>query len=80
LQSYGYCVYFMLYERNGEYSVNSASVFSGGSFNYTGPATQLNDENIFILGDPASTSKESIKAQKKVEGSLGNRLTFGGTC
>jgi len=41
-------------------------VVIAGSFNYTGPATQLNDENIIILGDLETTKKPSIKAQKKL--------------
>jgi len=39
-----------------------------GSFNYTGPANRLNDENIIILGDLESTSATSIKAQRKLAG------------
>ena len=31
-----------------------------GSFNYTGPANQFNDENIIILGDLESTNQTSI--------------------
>ncbi|PCH97999.1 MAG: phospholipase [Bacteroidetes bacterium] len=41
-------------------------VIIGGSFNYTGPANQLNDENIFILGDLDSTSAASISKQKQL--------------
>ena len=37
-----------------------------GSFNYTGPANQLNDENIIIIGDLESTSAESKNAQKQM--------------
>jgi len=37
-----------------------------GSFNYTGPANKLNDENIIVIGDLESTNKQSIKAQKKL--------------
>ena len=37
-----------------------------GSFNYTGPANRLNDENIIILGDLDSTGPASIGAQKKL--------------
>lgn len=37
-----------------------------GSFNYTGPATRLNDENIMILGDLKTKKKSSITAQKKL--------------
>ena len=36
------------------------------SFNYTGPATRLNDENIIILGDLEAKKKSSITAQKKL--------------
>lgn len=39
-----------------------------GSFNYTGPATQLNDENIIILGDLDSTDQDSIQKQKELAG------------
>jgi len=41
-------------------------VVIGGSFNYTGPANQFNDENIVILGDLASTNETSIKRQKRL--------------
>lgn len=37
-----------------------------GSFNYTGPANKLNDENIMIIGDLESTNQDSIKNQKKL--------------
>lgn len=43
-------------------------VVVAGSFNYTGPATRLNDENVMILGDLASTKAQSIAAQKKLAG------------
>ncbi|WP_282605264.1 phospholipase D-like domain-containing protein [Pelagibius sp. Alg239-R121] len=43
-------------------------VVIGGSFNYTGPANRLNDENIFILGDLETTSAAQRKAQKKIAG------------
>ncbi len=36
-----------------------------GSFNYTGPANQLNDENIIIVGDLDTTDQNSIKKQKQ---------------
>jgi len=39
-----------------------------GSFNYTGPATQLNDENIIILGDLDATDQDSIQKQKELAG------------
>ena len=38
----------------------------GGSFNYTGPANRLNDENIIILGDLETTTSRSTKAQKRI--------------
>lgn len=41
-------------------------VIIGGSFNYTGPANNLNDENIFILGDLESPAGPSKNAQKKL--------------
>lgn len=41
-------------------------VVIAGSFNYTGPANRLNDENIIILGDLDSTSATHKKAQKKI--------------
>lgn len=39
-----------------------------GSFNYTGPANRVNDENIIIIGDLAETKKDSIQKQKKLAG------------
>jgi phosphatidylserine/phosphatidylglycerophosphate/cardiolipin synthase-like enzyme len=39
-----------------------------GSFNYTKPATQLNDENIVIIGDLDSTDADSIQKQKELAG------------
>jgi len=41
-------------------------VIIAGSFNYTGPANQLNDENIIIIGDLESKKAGSINAQKKL--------------
>ena len=41
-------------------------VVIGGSFNYTGPANRLNDENIFVLGDLQTTSAAQRKAQRKI--------------
>ncbi len=37
-----------------------------GSFNYTGPANQLNDENIIILGDLDTTSAVQRDAQRQI--------------
>lgn len=39
-----------------------------GSFNYTGPATKLNDENIIILGDLDCTEPDSIQKQQELAG------------
>ena len=41
-------------------------VVIAGSFNYTGPANQTNDENIIILGDLQTHSPDQKKAQKKI--------------
>lgn len=41
-------------------------VVVAGSFNYTGPANNLNDENIIIFGDLESTSSTSIEKQKRL--------------
>ena len=41
-------------------------VVIAGSFNYTGPANRLNDENIIILGDLQTTSAASKAAQSKI--------------
>ena len=41
-------------------------VVIGGSFNYTGPANRLNDENIFVLGDLQTRSAAQRRAQKKI--------------
>ena len=37
-----------------------------GSFNYTAPATTLNDENIIVLGDLESTDPEAEAAGRKI--------------
>ncbi|MBN1187564.1 MAG: DUF1669 domain-containing protein [Bacteroidales bacterium] len=41
-------------------------VVIAGSFNYTGPANKLNDENIIILGDLDTTSDSEKKAQGQI--------------
>ena len=41
-------------------------VVVAGSFNYTGPANRLNDENLIILGDLESTSASSISKQQEL--------------
>lgn len=44
-------------------------VVIGGSFNYTGPANALNDENILIMGDYTDDeSSNQYKAQKAIGG------------
>ncbi|GAA3611804.1 phospholipase D-like domain-containing protein [Kineosporia mesophila] len=39
-----------------------------GSFNYTGPATTLNDENIIVIGDLEETDAVSEEAQRRLAG------------
>ncbi|GAB3267989.1 phospholipase D-like domain-containing protein [Kineosporia babensis] len=39
-----------------------------GSFNYTGPATTLNDENIIVIGDLEETDPVSEAAQQQIAG------------
>jgi len=39
-----------------------------GSFNYTGPANKLNDENIIVIGDLKTTNQIAKTAQKKLAG------------
>lgn len=43
-------------------------IIIAGSFNYTGPANKLNDENIVIIGDLNEKKNDSIKKQKKLTG------------
>ena len=43
-------------------------VVVAGSFNYTGPATRLNDENIVVIGDLESKDADSIRMQKTLAG------------
>ena len=43
-------------------------VIVAGSFNYTGPATRLNDENIVVIGDLDTKAQASITAQKRLAG------------
>ena len=40
-------------------------VVIAGSFNYTGPANLLNDENILVIGDLAATTKTIRERQKR---------------
>jgi phosphatidylserine/phosphatidylglycerophosphate/cardiolipin synthase-like enzyme len=46
--------------------VLDGEVVIAGSFNYTGPANRVNDENIVILGDLDVTSNAKRNAQRKV--------------
>jgi len=46
--------------------VIDSQVIIVGSFNYTGPANRLNDENIIVFGDLKTTNKTSVAAQKKL--------------
>lgn len=43
---------------------DSVTIF--GSFNYTGPANRLNDENIIVVGDIDETSQPAINAQSRI--------------
>ena len=44
--------------------VVDGQVIIAGSFNYTAPATALNDENIVVIGDLAESDPQQIAAQK----------------
>lgn len=46
--------------------VLDGQVVIGGSFNYTGPANRLNDENIIILGDLEAPTQAQRTAQAKI--------------
>lgn len=46
--------------------VLDGQVVIGGSFNYTGPANRVNDENIIILGDLETKSSAKRKAQRRI--------------
>ena len=37
-----------------------------GSFNYTGPANALNDENIMVIGDLKETDPVAIQRQQQL--------------
>lgn len=41
-------------------------VIVAGSFNYTGPATRLNDENIIVIGDLESSGAQTVQRQRKL--------------
>ncbi len=43
---------------------DSLTIF--GSFNYTGPANKLNDENIIIIGDLEETDNAAKAVQKRI--------------
>ncbi len=49
-------------------------VVIAGSFNYTGPANQINDENIIILGDLNTSSSTQKKAQSKIASYARNEI------
>ena len=46
--------------------VIDGQVIISGSFNYTAPATALNDENIVVIGDLAESDPQEIAAQKQL--------------
>ena len=56
----------MLRKLHHKLMVLDEQVVIAGSFNYTGPATRLNDENIIVLGDLETKKKSTITAQKKL--------------
>ena len=39
-----------------------------GSFNYTGPATTLNDENIVVIGDLEEADPQALADQRRLAG------------
>ncbi len=41
-------------------------VVIAGSFNYTGPANRVNDENIIMLGDLKPAPQAALNGQKKL--------------
>ena len=43
-------------------------VIIAGSFNYTAPATALNDENIVVIGDLSEDDPAKIAIQKQLGG------------
>jgi phosphatidylserine/phosphatidylglycerophosphate/cardiolipin synthase-like enzyme len=45
-----------------------------GSFNYTGPANRLNDENIIIIGDLETQSPERRTAQRRIASFARNEI------
>ncbi|MFB0517124.1 MAG: phospholipase D-like domain-containing protein [Candidatus Neomarinimicrobiota bacterium] len=46
--------------------VIDGQVIIAGSFNYTGPATRLNDENIIVLGDLGTTDTAARNRQQRL--------------
>lgn len=46
--------------------VLDGQVIIAGSFNYTGPATRLNDENIIILGDLGENEPAAVAKQRRL--------------
>ena len=60
----GYTTDVRLNKLHHKLMVIDQQVVIGGSFNYTGPANALNDENIFIIGDLSDTSSKA--EQRKI--------------
>lgn len=54
--------------------VIDGQVVIAGSFNYTGPANRINDENIMVLGDLETTNVASIEKQKQLAGFAQNEI------
>ena len=46
--------------------VIDGQVIIAGSFNYTEPATSLNDENIVVIGDIGETDPEAVATQQRL--------------
>ena len=46
--------------------VIDGQVIIAGSFNYTGPATRLNDENVIILGDLGEAEPAAVAKQRRL--------------
>jgi len=54
----------MLGKMHHKLMVIDDQVIITGSFNYTGPANRLNNENIMVLGDLGDTSDDSVSRQR----------------
>jgi phosphatidylserine/phosphatidylglycerophosphate/cardiolipin synthase-like enzyme len=48
--------------------VIAREVVIAGSFNYTGPANAMNDENILVIGDILRQRPEALEKQQQLAG------------